>query len=253
MADLDLLPVQTPLLKFYLSSMKERLSEANYESLLKHLKKVSDDYRKELETVSPGQERARVVHLLMEAELKNAAHIPHNCSKGCGACCHLEVEISKDEGELLAQLVLDGHPIDHARLRKQAARERKDAAWTERVVTDNRCVFLDASDSCSVYENRPAVCRKVLVTTPASYCSDADQAPVPITIPLAELIISTALSQPQNPFASISKSVARGLDRFAELKAISQELPAVPTAAELAELLLPETGQPGETSLDPLS
>jgi Fe-S-cluster containining protein len=239
MADLDFLSVATPQLKLLTAHLKTRLTPENYESFVRHLGTLSEKYRKQLAAVPAGQERARVAYRLLEDEFKNSAHLAHNCSKGCGACCHLEVEITKDEGELLAQLVMDGHPIDHARLRKQAARPRQDPAWRERVTQDNRCVFLDATDSCGIYENRPGVCRKVLVTTPASFCSDATKNPELISIPLAELIISTALSQPNNPFASISKSVARGLDRFAELKAKSQEIPAVPSAEELAELLVP--------------
>lgn len=225
MPGLDFLIVATPQLKAYVEQLEHTLSPENHESFIRYLHTLSDGYRSELEAAPPGPGRARAMHRLLERELASATELPHSCSKGCGACCHLEVEITRDEGELLAQMVVDGHSVDHARLRKQAMRARKDEAWALRLIEDNRCVFLDSTDSCSIYESRPGVCRKVLVTSPAAYCSDPSQNAEPISIPLAELILSTALSLPDNPYASISKSVARGLQRLGHLEAMSQEIP----------------------------
>ena len=220
---LDFLGTITPALRALVAHYEATLSPASFQSLIAHLGKLSVGYQATLSEHSPGGARARAVHRLLEAELKNSAHLPRSCTKGCGACCHLEVEITQDEGELLAQLILEGHKIDHTRLALQAGRERKGAAWTERVTPANRCVFLDDSDSCGIYESRPGVCRKVLVTSAPADCADPGAVAQPILIPLAELILSTALSLPGNSFSSISKSVSQGLSRFAELKAKSQE------------------------------
>ena len=77
--------------------------------------------------------------------------------------------------------------------------ERLDAvAETDRVVSDteleplNRayyalrlpCPFLE-SEQCTIYEQRPAACRELLVTTPSEWCSNMDEnpvAPVPVSI-----------------------------------------------------------------------
>ncbi len=221
---LDFLDVVTPQLRALLERYQQTLTPTSYDGFVRHLKRLSDGYRASLAGIEAGSERARAVHRLMNQELATSSHLANSCTRGCSACCHLEVEITKDEGELLALLVLDGHPIDFDRLKAQAARKRKSEAWERRQASENRCVFLDGTDSCGVYESRPSVCRKALVTTPAAYCSDPGQAPLPILIPLAELIISTALSLPENPFTSISKSLSEGLERFARLRDRSREI-----------------------------
>ena len=70
--------------------------------------------------------------------------------------------------------------MDRDRLTLQATRERKSPEWAPLLKPENRCVFLGNDDACTIYEDRPAVCRKVLVTTPVVECSRAEGRPYPV-------------------------------------------------------------------------
>ena len=120
------------------------------------------------------------------------------------------MEVTRDEAELLAAVVAEGLPIDRERLARQAARPRGAAAWRDPGDPDNRCVFLDDDGACRVYPRRPSACRRLLVVSPPAECRPGG-APVPITIPLAELAISAALSFPGNHFTALAKGLSAEL------------------------------------------
>lgn len=85
------------------------------------------------------------------------------CKKGCSQCCYLNVDISRDEAALLKAVIEeDNIVIDMSSLRLQAEDKSKTGK--------RRCVFLDKSDLCMVYEYRPAACRKLLVITDPELC-----------------------------------------------------------------------------------
>lgn len=133
-----------------------------------------------------------------------------SCRKGCAACCRMLVPVSAPEAFALENLI---ESLPEARRqvllgKLKAARTRLEEAglfsrlWafgqTNRPLSDeemepiNRdyyalrmaCPFLD-EETCSIYEDRPAACRELLVTTPAELCDDLSQNPVqPISMPL---------------------------------------------------------------------
>ncbi len=140
-----------------------------------------------------------------------------SCQKGCAACCRMLVPISapealalartidrldqKERNRLLAQLDLAHQRLAKAELLKQLT----SLADSENPVTDeaieplNRayyalrmpCPFLE-NEVCSIYEDRPAACRELAVTSPATECQDMTNAtiqPVPVAVR-----ISTTLS-----------------------------------------------------------
>lgn len=89
------------------------------------------------------------------------------CRRGCTACCHMPVSVSRCEAELLAAVVVDEHrSIDRDRLRLQASSPIYQGLSRE----DRACVFLSWDGSCSVYEHRPGACRKLLVVTDPDLC-----------------------------------------------------------------------------------
>ena len=126
-----------------------------------------------------------------------------SCAKGCAACCRMLVPVSPPEAFAL-RAMLAGLPAERrqAHLRSVAdalakldragllARLRH-LAETDRPMTDeeiepiNRayfalklpCPFLE-NESCSIYEDRPAACRELLVTSPADWCQDMVNKPV---------------------------------------------------------------------------
>ena len=140
-----------------------------------------------------------------------------SCQKGCAACCRMLVPVSAPEAfslanriersdgseraRLLAQLDLANQRLAKAGLLKQliALSESTHPVSDEAIEPLNRayyalrmpCPFLD-NEVCSIYEDRPAACRELAVTSPATECEDMTNAaiqPVPVAVR-----ISTTLS-----------------------------------------------------------
>jgi Fe-S-cluster containining protein len=146
---------------------------------------------------------------LEEAQERDAGR-PISCRKGCAACCRMLVPMSPPEAFALKAMV-DALPIERrnalvGRLRDARARLEEAGLLTgltalaesHRPLTDEEmepmnqayyalrlpCPFLEG-EICSIYEDRPAACRELLVTTPADLCDDLIQNPVrPLPAPV---------------------------------------------------------------------
>src|SRR5687768_15535311 len=146
---------------------------------------------------------------LEEAQIQDAGeHV--SCQKGCAACCRMLVPVSPPEAFALKTMV-DALPDERRKIllgRLSQARARLQetgilARLTAVVESDhpmtdedmepiNRdyyalrmaCPFLE-EEICSIYEDRPAACRELLVTTPADLCDDLVNNPVrPLPTPM---------------------------------------------------------------------
>jgi hypothetical protein len=133
-----------------------------------------------------------------------------SCRKGCAACCRMLVPVSGPEAFALQDFVASlPQERRHAMLQRVGDARRRleeaglwetlsDIAETDRQLSDeemepiNRayftlrmpCPFLE-SEVCSIYEERPAACRELLVTSPAELCEDPVANPVkPLPVPL---------------------------------------------------------------------
>jgi Fe-S-cluster containining protein len=201
----------TPQLRAFVSQQRESLDKMQFENLIAEIQKVSERYTAKLLSVSPGIERALLLHQLMDRELQAASSQPVSCRKGCGGCCHYEVEVTEDEGALLSEVVLQGFAMDFDRLELQAKRERKSSEWNKYWSKKNRCVFLGDDGACQAYEYRPAICRKHLVVTPPEACTTPGATVSPVNVPLSEVLLSAALSIEGTSFASLSKMVVKTL------------------------------------------
>ncbi|HVM98867.1 MAG TPA: YkgJ family cysteine cluster protein [Caulobacteraceae bacterium] len=127
-----------------------------------------------------------------------------SCRAGCGVCCRQPVPISEPEAHALAALVeaMPEPRRTEVRARFTAIERRLEesglaaqmGSWLE---GDNAtvlrsgldymrlwmaCPFLEA-ESCSIYPDRPLICREYLVTTPAENCAN----PGPETIERVEI------------------------------------------------------------------
>jgi len=130
-----------------------------------------------------------------------------SCREGCAACCRQLVAVSPPEAFRLLELVT---PEIDARF--EIARERLDSsplgrALDAKVIDERRaleialayprlqldCPFL-VEERCSIYEDRPAVCREYLVTTPAEHCKMPSPARPLRRVPLP-IQLSDALSR----------------------------------------------------------
>jgi len=222
--DLDFMPTAVPGLRILVSNYRSQLPREQFDQLMNDIRAGYEHYKRLLSQYPAGPQRAMAMHRLMNREIEAVSNVEPTCYKGCGSCCHLEVEVTRDEARLLAGVVRAGHSIDHARLRLQAARERRSPDWAPMIKAENRCVFLDQSNSCSVYDFRPSICRKHLVTSPPEDCvtdgkplsgsgpGTQTRLPVVILIPYGDILLSAALALPDNPRNTLSKSLKAALD-----------------------------------------
>jgi Fe-S-cluster containining protein len=192
------------------------MSAGDFENVLFNIREFFDKSTMQLLAAQSGAGRAELLHHMMEHELKASASMEVSCKKGCGGCCHYEVEITQDESELLAEIVTNGFAVDMKRLETQATYERQSPEWAKFWSAENRCVFLSAEGSCGIYEDRPSICRKHSVVTPATSCTTLGELVTPVQVPLAEILLSAALSIPGSKHASLSKMLLSALDKTSE-------------------------------------
>lgn len=118
------------------------------------------------------------------------------CKKGCSACCHSQVSASDDEAQLLAHKIVRGEvSIDIDRLMTQADAGNDASAWYKLSYQQRGCIFLDSNGGCSVYEDRPAVCRTNFAISTAEFCSTEDGIEKPIRLlntQAADMIIAAS-------------------------------------------------------------
>jgi Fe-S-cluster containining protein len=115
-----------------------------------------------------------------------------SCTKGCGACCNNFVVISEAEARLIRKVVERLSEPQRSVLRSRfdkAQAKLRAVGLLEKLRTADRwsdedyrilvaayfyqqipCPFLE-EESCSIYQERPIVCREYLVTSPPEHCS----------------------------------------------------------------------------------
>lgn len=140
--------------------------------------------------------RARYVHRLVDEMNEHVLKDPKvialsPCTSGCSACCSTQVSVTSDEAELLASKVREGTTIDLDRLHLQMATKNSASAWYALTYEERKCVFLGSDQRCTVYEDRPSVCRTNAVLGDSSQC-DTTNGPGPqrlVKTPEADLVI----------------------------------------------------------------
>jgi Fe-S-cluster containining protein len=197
----------------FVDDQRSALPPAGFAEMLGHLRRQFGEYTNALASAPAGAERGRLLHRMMDDAIASAPHVPVSCRSGCYGCCHSEVEITPDEAAVLRERVLAGFEIDRSRLAVQAARERMNPAWAKFWSQENRCVFLSAEGTCRIYEDRPAVCRRFLVTSPPEACTTPGAALAPVRILLVEILLSAAVSMDGATFGSLSKMLTSGLQK----------------------------------------
>jgi Fe-S-cluster containining protein len=125
--------------------------------------------------VSSPIKRARIVHKAVdEFNVEVFAHPLVQqfspCKVGCSGCCHTQVSVTSDEAEVLAERIKEGLQINLDRLELQSKVSEESNTFYQLSYSDRRCVFLDDSDACSIYEDRPSVCRTNAVLGDAQQC-----------------------------------------------------------------------------------
>lgn len=139
-----------------------------------------------------------------------------SCRKGCAACCRMLVPLSIPEALALREWVNSLEIETRQRIQSRLDETKSVltarglwhqlAAWCDRTEPPNddmaetlnreyytlqiACPFLE-QECCSIYEQRPAACRELLVSSPPERCADVIQNSIePISVPVR---ISTVL------------------------------------------------------------
>lgn len=203
---------KTALLQSLLGQYQSLLAEDEYLSFAREVERLLQHYSDLLSAYPPGAERGRLVQALIDEQEQLSSHIKTTCKKGCGFCCHLEVEITYDDAMVLLESLRAGVSVNLERLASLSQRQRLDDEWKKGAVESNRCVFLGADNACRNYANRPTVCRKHSVVSAVEECARLGGNPVPKLMPMAEIIMSAAINQPGNEFAALPKMLQKVLD-----------------------------------------
>lgn len=124
--------------------------------------------------------RSRFVHRLIDDAVaptfsSSTVQELSPCKKGCSACCHTQVSVTKDEARLLATRVEGGVEINLLRLLRQAEAKNSMSEYFSIPYEERKCVFLDEEGACQVYEDRPSVCRTNVVLGSADQCETKEE------------------------------------------------------------------------------
>ena len=146
-----------------------------------------------------------------------------SCKEGCAACCRHLALISDVEARSLADLVerMPEPRRSVVRARFAAARQRMtDAGLAEpahtaaslpadrlkALATDYFKLWIDCplleDERCSVYDDRPLVCRRAVVTSPAEFCADPGNDRVQLLLVpklTAAILLMTSDEKPPQP------------------------------------------------------
>jgi Fe-S-cluster containining protein len=193
-------------LKKFILDYEPQLDAETFSAFLMSLSEELDKASAKFLALPAGAERAFKLHQLVEEEIAQGADIKVSCFKGCSACCHMEVEVTSYEADILKDIVEGGHVIDSARLQKQSERDVQDPLWRQGMRGENnRCVFLNGEGACSIYEKRPVMCRRHSVTSPAKNCETLDATIVLRYFPKVDLLISAANEDPSMTIGPLAK------------------------------------------------
>ncbi|MCK5073778.1 MAG: YkgJ family cysteine cluster protein [Bacteriovoracaceae bacterium] len=132
-----------------------------------------------LQKIKSAVKRSRFVYREIDLSLKKLFDENHvtseiSCKRGCSFCCHTQVSVTCDEAELFAEKVIKGHKIDFFRLYIQSQAGNNSEKWYLLPYEMRKCVFLNDNDECSIYDDRPSVCRTNYVFSIPFSCSTQD-------------------------------------------------------------------------------
>jgi len=107
--------------------------------------------------------------------------LPIACGPGCGTCCMVNVAVLEPEVIGIAHYVRQNFSGQVRRELKerllQLAREVRWLDEEERLFVRRSCAFLDDRENCSIWPQRPLMCRAI-TSTDAHACREALAAPV---------------------------------------------------------------------------
>lgn len=120
-----------------------------------------------------GQMSLKIIYDAVDAALSQGiGDKPVSCGPGCSACCTQLVWLTLGEASALVDTyhakIESLRPLLVAQTQRLMA-NADPVAWF-----GTPCVLLAPDGRCSVYENRPLVCRSLLVASPPQECGKAN-------------------------------------------------------------------------------
>ena len=96
----------TPTLKKIIEDYKLILNQDEHDSFVKEVMSRLEFYLEHFFSFEPGSQRGREIQRLIDNEVTQVNHIKASCHKGCGSCCHLEVQITADDAAVLIESLM---------------------------------------------------------------------------------------------------------------------------------------------------
>lgn len=154
------------------------IAKKSFEELkaIPEFRAIYDFVSSNLALISDKLTRAKVVHAIVDEFNKETFAHPLvaqlcPCKVSCTDCCYTQVSVTNEEADLLVHQIKKGIVIDKKRLQIQMEAKNDSAAFFKIKFDDRKCIFLSEDGSCSVYEDRPSVCRTNAVLGEALQCS----------------------------------------------------------------------------------
>ena len=167
----------------YLSKMFEHYLQIYKEECKKHDPIIiAYSFQKEID---------RIIKLQMK---KDKISKKISCKKGCAHCCYLNVAVNIDEALLIIGSTLERKIyLDWGKIKRQAL-AKNDEEWSKLTRDEQRCIFLNKKNACSIYEYRPAACRKYFVISDSDNCNTTTKGSVARWAPIQAEIIYSAMA-----------------------------------------------------------
>ena len=137
------------------------------ETYKEHIRKRAFELAEEFENKSDSEIVQSLYKMADERIKEIILPNPVSCTKGCSFCCYGEVQISNIEASYFLNKI-DGTKGNEEILKKQnSVKDFKELKWV-----DTRCPMLGENEECTVYENRPLICRMTNSTDYPPLCKE---------------------------------------------------------------------------------
>jgi Fe-S-cluster containining protein len=146
-------------------------------------------------------EAMRYLYQKVDATIHELRNIPIACGKGCSHCCTIWKTVSAPEAIHLAKLVtaMGADAIDRVRAANAVT---SPYGFQARSQHPHDCPMLQ-NNSCTIYENRPRVCRGA-ASTDADICARSHRNLTNETIPTPKLYIGSGVVYIMALYAALS-------------------------------------------------
>ncbi len=126
-----------------------------------------------------AENRAKFVQEFVDQEMgevfkDRTVQLLSPCKISCSACCHTQVSVTNDEAEYLSDLIIQGKKMNWTNLHVQKDAGDDTQKFMKIPYHFRSCIFLNDLNACSIYEDRPLVCRTNSVVGDPSQCKNDD-------------------------------------------------------------------------------